>query len=134
MKVKLHGTKRGAKQTASISSASAVMGANKVAPPPTTNATFLGVDAILYPKEVKNQSPQRRRGAKDRPDNNLQKKGLVGYGKAGARVSILMNEKMALEMEKRLQVKSEELKHATAISAGYADETVESVANHQSEE
>ena len=64
------------------------------------NKTFLGVDAILYPKDGKiGQAPAKKtqqRGKKSKLqelkiDPRLNLDGLKGYGKSAARVSTIMN-------------------------------------------
>ena len=68
----------------------------------SSNRTFLGVDAILYPKENKNQVfpahkkvPRKTKFAKNlevKTDPRLNLDGLKGYGKSAARVSTIMND------------------------------------------
>ena len=75
------------------------------------NRTFLGVDAILYPKESKKANipaKKTRRAAinvdtKDPSQQYMEIEGLRGYGKSGARVSAILNEMNAKTLLQKAQ-------------------------------
>jgi hypothetical protein len=62
--------------------------------------TFLPVDAILYPKESSQKLKQKlnARVKAGQTVKTMEAAGLKGFGKAGSRVSMLMNEKMVEEL------------------------------------
>lgn len=79
------------------------------------NKTFLGVDAILYPKDSKVQlNVKKPRKTKFHSSSNYQDlakvdsrlmnlDGLKGYGKAASRVSTIMNEMAQNNLAKQLE-------------------------------
>ena len=73
---------------------------------------FLGIDAILYPKETKKPATNQKKGRRAAVVNDsamggakeyLEIEGLRGYGKSGARVSAILSEMNAKSLLQKTQ-------------------------------